>query len=181
MNKNVVAGLRWLDANLEKVILVIVYSACTLIIAVEVFRRYVLFQQAPWSTSVPSYLFLWLTWLGAAYCVKIRAHLCFNEVRDRMPMKWQYVMVQMDYVLYVLFGAVVIYWSYDLAALHYNLESIVPGTDDVPSWLFYSATPVGWSLLVFRVAQNVIEDARDFRSGRPLKARGTFGSLEPEN
>ena len=176
--KSVVAGLRWLDWNLEKIVLVSAYSACTLIIAVEVFRRYVLSLQAPWSTTIPSYMFLWLTWLGAAYCVKIRAHLCFNEIRDRMPRTWQYVLTQLDYVLYVVFALVVIYWSGDLVMLQFNIESIVPGTDDLPSWLFYSATPVGWSLLIFRVAQNVIEDARDFRSGRPLKARGTFGTLD---
>jgi TRAP-type C4-dicarboxylate transport system permease small subunit len=176
--KSVVAGLRWLDWNLEKIVLVTAYSTCTLIIAVEVFRRYVLSQQAPWSTTIPSYMFLWLTWLGAAYCVKIRAHLCFNEIRDRMPRTWQYVLMQVDYVLFVVFGLVVIYWSGDLVLLQFNIESIVPGTDDLPSWLFYSATPIGWSLLIFRVAQNVIEDARDFRSGGPLKARGTFGSLD---
>ena len=95
-----------------------------------------------------------------------------------MSRKWQYVLIQIDYVLYVLFGLVVIYWSGDLVMLQFNIESIVPGTDDLPSWLFYSATPIGWSLLIFRVAQNVIEDARDFSSGRPLKARGTFGSLD---
>ncbi len=177
--KSVVAGLRWLDWNLEKIVLVTAYATCTLIIAVEVFRRYVLSLQAPWSTTIPSYMFLWLTWLGAAYCVKIRAHLCFNEIRDRMSRKWQYVLIQIDYALYVLFGLVVIYWSGDLVLLQFNIESIVPGTDDLPSWVFYSATPVGWSLLIFRVAQNVIEHARDFRRGRPMKARGTFGTLEP--
>lgn len=176
--KNIAAGLRWLDWNLEKIILVTAYSVCALIIAVEVFRRYVLSQQAPWSTSIPSYMFLWLTWLGAAYCVKIRAHLCFNEIRDRMSRTSQYVLMQVDYVLYVLFGLVVIYWSGDLVLLQFNIESIVPGTDHVPSWLFYSATPVGWILLIFRVLQNIVEDARDFWGGGPLKARGTFGSMD---
>ncbi len=175
MAKNLASGLRWLDWNLEKVILVTAYAACTSIIAVEVFRRYVFFLQAPWSTSIPAYLFLWLTWLGAAYCVKIRAHLCFGEIRDRLPRAWQFALTQVDYVLYFVFGLVVVYWSYDLVALQYNIESIVPGTDNVPSWWFYSATPVGWSLLMFRVAQNVVIDVKDFRSGKPLAARGSFG------
>lgn len=173
-----VAALRWLDRNLEKVVLVTAYAVCAGIIAVEVFRRYVLFQQAPWSTFVPSYLFLWLTWLGAAYCVKLRIHLSFNEVRDRLPRIWQFALIQLDYVLYILFGLIVIYWSYDLVALQYNIESIVPGTDNVPSWVFYSATPVGWSLLIIRVLQNVVQDIRDFRSGAPPAVRGTFGSID---
>ena len=174
----VVKGLRWLDANLEKVVLITAYAACALIVAVEVFRRYVLSQQAPWSTFIPAYLFLWLTWLGASYCVKIRAHLNFGEIRDRLPRTWKYALTQIDYVLYIVFGAVVFYWSYDLVALHWNLESIVPGTDNVPSWWFYSATPVGWALLMFRVAQNAVQDFKAFASGAELAERGSFGKVE---
>jgi len=166
------AVYRWLDANLEKIILVVAYAFCAGIVAVEVFRRYVFSVQAPWSTFVPSYLFLWLTWIGAAHCVKLRNHLVFNEVRDRMPRHLQYIFLQIDYVLYVVFGSIVIYWSFDLVQLHFEMESIVPGTDDVMSWWFYSATPVGWSLLLFRVAQNVVQDFKDFTSGAPIRVRG---------
>lgn len=172
MKRTLLAVYNWLDENLEKWILVVAFATCAGIIAVEVFRRYVLKQQAPWSTYVPSYLFLWLTWLGAAYCVKLRSHLVFNELRERMPRVWQYVFMQIDYLLYFIFGGIVIYWSYDLVALHMEMESIVPGTDDVLSWWFYSATPVGWSLLLVRVVQNIIIDFNDFRSGAPLKVKG---------
>ena len=162
----------WLDENLEKTIVIVAYAFCAGIVAVEVFRRYVFDTQAPWSTYVPSYMFLWLTWLGASYCVKLRSHLVFNEVRDRMPRTAQYIFLQLDYVLYLVFGAIVIYWSFDLVQLHMEMESIVPGTDDVLSWWFYSATPVGWTLLLYRVAQNAWQDFKDFRSGAPVKVRG---------
>ncbi len=172
MSNGIIALCRWLDDNMEKIILVIAYAACAGIVAVEVFRRYVFGLQAPWSTYVPSYLFLWLTWLGASYCVKLRNHLVFNEIRDRVPRHWQYILLQLDYVLFVVFGLVVIYWSFDLVALHFEMDSIVPGTDDVMSWWFYSATPVGWTMLLFRVAQNVIQDFKAFTSGAPIKVRG---------
>lgn len=163
---------RWLDENLEKYVIIVAFAACAGIIAVEVFRRYVLNQQAPWSTYIPSYLFLWLTWLGCAYCVKLRNHLSFGEIRDRLSRRTQYVLMQVDYVLFLTFGCIAIYYSAGLVSMQYEFESIVPGTDDVPSWIFYSATPVGWSLLIWRVAQNAVEDYRDFKSGAPLKLRG---------
>jgi TRAP-type C4-dicarboxylate transport system permease small subunit len=168
----------WLDQNAEKVVVVVAFAACTLIVAVEVFRRYVFAQQAPWSTFVPAYLFLWLTWIGCAACVRLRLHLNFGEIRDRLPRTVQYLLMQTDYVLYIVFAVVVFYWSLDLAAMHWEMESIVPGTDDAPSWVFYSATPVGWGLLLVRVAQNAVEDWRDLRSDRPLKLRGTMISLD---
>lgn len=163
---------RWLDENLEKYIIIVAFAFCAGIIAVEVFRRFVFNVQAPWSTFIPSYLFLWLTWLGCAYCVKLRNHLSFGEVRDRLPRRVQYLLMQFDYVLFLVFGGMAIYYSAELVNLHITIESIVPGTDDLPSWVFYSATPVGWSLLGWRVLQNAMEDYRDYRSGAPLKLRG---------
>lgn len=163
---------RWFDTNIEKSVSVTAYAFCAGIIAVEVFRRYVFGLQAPWSTYVPSYMFLWLTWLGASYCTKRRSHLVFNELRERMPRNWQYILIQLDYVMFAVFGGIVIYWSLDLVLLHHEMESIVPGTDDVMSWWFYSATPVGWSLLLYRVVQNMVEDYKDLRSGADIKIRG---------
>ncbi len=79
---------------------------------------------------------------------------------------------------YLIFGVVVIYWSFDLVALHFRISSIVPGTDTVPSWWFYSATPVGWSVLLFRVAQDVVQDVRAFVSGEPLITQGSFLAID---
>ncbi len=172
MGKAILWLLRWLDENAEKSVSVIAYAACAGIIAVEVFRRYIFDQQAPWSTFVPSYMFLWLTWLGASYCTKRRSHLVFNELRERMPRHWQYILVQLDYVFFWIFGVIVIYWSADLVLLHMEMESIVPGTDDVLSWWFYSATPVGWTMLLFRTLQNMVEDYKDLKSGADIKVKG---------
>jgi TRAP-type C4-dicarboxylate transport system permease small subunit len=52
------------------------------------------------------------------------------------------------------------------------MESIVPGTDDVLSWWFYSATPVGWTMLLIRVVQNIVIDYNDYKSGAPVRVKG---------
>ena len=48
----------------------------------------------------------------------------------------------------------------------------MPGTDDAMSWWFYSATPVGWTILLVRVVQNIVIDFKDFTSGAPIKVKG---------
>jgi TRAP-type C4-dicarboxylate transport system permease small subunit len=164
-----VAILRWLDANLEKTIILTAYTACAGIIAVEVLRRFLIGEQVSWSTSIPAYMFVWLTWPGAAYGVKIRAHLAFAELRSRFPRPAQYALMQIDYILFLIFAAVAIYFSYKLLLLQQQNFSTVPGTLDTPTWWFYMATPVGWCLLVFRVLQNAMQDFRDFFGGRPLR------------
>jgi len=162
----------WLDKNLEKSIILTAYATCAGIVAVEVFRRYFFALQAPWSTTVPAYMFLWLTWIGAAYGVKIRAHLSFAELRAALPPKVQFVLMQLDNLLYLAFACIVIYYGTDLLRLQWENGSIVPGTDTIPQWWFYLATPIGWALLCLRVVQNVLVDIECIRAGTPLKIRG---------
>ena len=164
--------LSWLDRNLEKTVILTAYSVCAGIVAVEVFRRYFFSVQAPWSTSVPAYMFLWLTWIGAAHGVKIRAHLNFSEVRAALSRNTQFVLMQIDNLLFLAFATIVIYYASDLLTLQMDNGSIVPGTDTIPQWWFYLATPVGWSLLCLRVIQNMIEDIANMRAGETLKVRG---------
>ena len=171
-------SLRWVDANLEKSIILVAYTACAGIIAVEVFRRFFWGQQVAWSTTVPAYMFIWLTWPGAAYGVKVRAHLAFTEFRQRLPRVWQYVCLQVDYLLFLGFGCVAIYYSYDLLLVQIANDTTVPGTVTIPAWWFYLATPVGWGLLLLRVAQNVVEDYRAFFGGQPLNLGGGISSLD---
>jgi TRAP-type C4-dicarboxylate transport system permease small subunit len=166
------AVLVWLDRNLEKTVILAAYATCAGIVAVEVFRRYFFAVQAPWSTTVPAYMFLWLTWVGAAYGVKIRAHLNFSEVRNVLPRKFQFVLMQIDNLLLLTLATIVIFYATDLLTIQWDNGSVVPGTDTIPQWWFYLATPVGWSLLCIRVIQNMIEDALAMRSGTPLRVRG---------
>ncbi len=171
-------AVRYTDAHLEKAIILIAYVACAGIIAVEVGRRFLLDEQASWSTTVPAYMFVWLTWPGAALAVRMRAHLAFNEVRMNFPRWGQYLAMQVDYILYLTFAMFAIYYSYELVNMHQNNFSTVPGTVDLPSWWFYLATPVGWGLLVWRVLQNAYEDLTSLLAGRELRIAAGFGNLD---
>ena len=75
---------RWIDENAEKSLMFICYMTMATIIFVEVILRFGFQFQHPWSTTLPIYMFLWVTWLGAAYNVKIRTHLGFDELRIRL-------------------------------------------------------------------------------------------------
>lgn len=162
------AALYWLDRNIEKIVILICYFTMAAIIFVEVIRRFVFNQQAPWSTTIPIYLFLWITWMGAAYNVKIRTHLRFDEVRVRLPYTAQYLCLILDAVLWIAFAAIVVKFTTEQVALSRMNYAIVPGTDNVMQWWFYLATPVAWSLLTLRVLQNLWADSRAFLRREPF-------------
>ncbi len=166
--------LRWLDANIEKVIILVNYVAMATIIFVEVIRRFLFNEQAAWSSTIPIYLFLWICWIGCTYNVKIRAHLKFDEIRARMPYPAQFACLMLDAVLWIVFSVIVIIYSAEQVLLSRDNFAIVQGTDDVLQWWFYLATPLAFSLLIFRVLQNVAHDLSAFRKGEPLQVKSNI-------
>jgi len=163
------AALRWLDANVERIIILVCYVVMAGIIFVEVIRRFLFNEQVAWSTTVPIYLFLWIVWLGCAYNVKIRAHLRFDELRLRLPYAGQFACLCLDAVLWLVFAGIIIFYTTEQVWLSYDNFAIVQGTDNVMQWWFYLATPFAWSVLVIRVLQNFYSDLCVFRSGAPFK------------
>jgi TRAP-type C4-dicarboxylate transport system permease small subunit len=168
------AILRWLDDNTEKTVILITYTGMAGIIFVEVIRRFLLNEQAPWSTSIPILLFLWVTWFGASYNVKKRTHLALTEVRSRLPYTLQFACFVLDAVLWVVFAVIVVWYTYDQTYLAYDNFAIVGGTDNVMEWWFYLATPLAWSLIVIRVIQNLLQDIRRYRAGEAFVVQASL-------
>jgi len=161
--------LRWLDQNIERILILVGYSIMAGIIFIEVIRRFVFGEQAAWSSTIPIYLFLWVVWSGCAYNVKIRTHLRFDELRVRLPYQAQFACLLLDALLWIIFSGIVIYYTTEQVLISRDNFAIVQGTDDVLQWWFYTATPLTFSLLIVRVLQNTIEDIRTFWSGKPFR------------
>lgn len=164
----ILAPLRWLDRNAERVLILLAYSAMALIIVYAVFERFVFKTQIPWSSSIPIYLFLWVTWIGCSHNVRKRTHLVFNDIRLRMPYGLQFAMMWLDALLWIVFGAIVLYFTVEQTRLVEMNFAIVQGTDNVMQWWFYLATPLAWALLIFRALQNLADDIGRFRRRQPF-------------
>lgn len=160
--------LRWLDRNAERTLILIAYSSMALIIVWSVVERYLFSTQIPWSTSIPIYLFLWVTWIGCSYNVKRRTHLVFNDFRLRMPYALQFACFALDAILWIAFGSMVAYFTIEQTHLAYQNFAIVQGTDNVMQWWFYLATPIGWGMLMIRALQNLAADIGRFRRHQPF-------------
>ena len=163
--------LRWIDANVERMVILVAYIFMAAIIFVEVIRRFLLNEQVAWSSTIPIYLFLWVVWIACAHNVRIRAHLSFDEIRIKLSQRGQLACLMLDSVLWIVFSVIVIYYTAQQVLLSRDNYAIVQGTDDVMLWWFYIATPLAFALLIVRVLQNVVKDISDFRNGRPLKVQ----------
>lgn len=157
-----------LDRRLERSVLVATYLTIAAVIFVEVIRRFVFQVQAAWSTTLPPFLFLIMTWVGCSYNVKLRTHLAFNEFRLNLPRNGQFACCVMDAVLWLSFGLIVIVTTLRQTVGSAANFQFLLGTDNVMQWWFYICVPLSWLILSARVIENLQEDYRNYRSGEEL-------------
>jgi len=165
----------WAERNFEQSLMVISYLAIGGIIFVEVFRRFVLSQQVPWSTTLPPFLFLIMTWFGCSYNVKLRTHLAFAEFRTAMPRAGQMGCLMLDAVLWIGFSWVVVVTSTKVVANSAANFQIMLGTDNVMQWWFLLSVPLAFTTLVARVIENALRDIANFRKGNTLITQAVIG------
>lgn len=158
----------WIERKFEATVMVSTYLLIGIIIFVEVFRRFVLNVQAPWSTTLPPFLFLIMTWAGCAYNVKLRTHLAFAEFRGNMPRPLQFACLTLDAVLWIGFSWVVIVTSTQVAANSASNFAILLGTDNVLQWWFLVSVPLSFILIAARAMENWMTDLKNFREGNKL-------------
>ncbi len=172
----ILSSVRILDLYFEKTVLVVSYMTIAGIIFVEVIRRFVFQVQAPWSTTLPPYLFLIMTWFGCAYNTRLRAHLRFTEIRINLPRTAQLACLILDAVLWVTFAIIVIVTTAKVSANSASNFQILLGTDNVMQWWFYAAVPLSWVVLSGRVIENLVDDFRRYRDpDQPMILQGGMG------
>lgn len=169
-------ALPWVEKRLESTVMVSTYLLIGAIIAVEVVRRFVFNVQAPWSTTLPPFLFLIMTWAGCAYNVKLRTHLSFAEFRMNMPRPLQFACLTMDMLLWLGFSWVVIVTSTRVAANSASNFQIMLGTDHVLQWWFLVSVPLSFVIISARAIENWLQDLNNLKSGQDLIAPVAIGA-----
>ena len=155
--------------------MVAAYLAIGYIIFAGVVQRFFLDGQPPWSTTIPPFLFLIMTWVGCSYNVKLRTHLSFSEFRKNAPRPVQLFLLLLDAVLWIGFAWIVVVTTTQESVRAAANFSIMLGTDNVMQWWFLATVPVAFILLTARVIQNAITDLAKFREGGDLVETAVIG------
>ena len=145
--------------------MVFFYIALTMIISIEVTRRYLTGSQTQWGSTVSIYCFIWLSWLGCAYHVRLRSHLRFEAVRSFMPRFLKLLCYILDDVLWLVLASVILVTAWQLVEAQIRLGNVIEGTDSIPMVVATAAVPFGWSLIVIRALQDIFTLIQSYRRG----------------
>ena len=196
--------LKILD-HLEEWIITFLIGAATAIIFCAVIHRYAAGIPIPglqdwmislnfgWAQELCIYMFVWMAKFGAAYGVRSGIHVGVDVLVNRLPHEWRPKGVMVAIVCGTIFTAIIgtlgatFVWE---NGMHYavfnklgmNVASLTEGpiTPDLewPTWIIYSAVPLGSYLMCFRFIQ---VGWRFLRTGElPRHNEGHVDGLEEE-
>ena len=148
--------LAWLDDLVLKINLALCGSLLTVMVVVAalgVFFRFVLHASLSWSEEFDSYLFVWLTCLGAAAGVKMRAHPEVRAVPDRLPKSVQAIVADLTDAAVIALGVIFVTYGSEMVSMM--------GTETAASLPFsmvypYLSIPVGGALLIWHSVVRII-------------------------
>ena len=159
--------LKELDKNLERWALLVFYVMLVLTMAVEVLRRELLAYSSIWGEEIVRYSFIYIAWIGAASAVKARGHIRIDVLLHYVGPRIKAAVYIFGDLVMVAVGAVAFYWSMETVLVSFKFGSVSHGLRVSMVW-FLMAVPLGFGLVLFRLAQSLIRDCKDLIKGTPV-------------
>jgi len=166
--------------HLEEWVITFLMGAATLLIFLSVIHRYGAGAHIPyvqdwllslhfsWAQELCIYMFVWMAKFGAAYGVRTGIHVGVDVLVNRLPEDWRKKAVLVALAGGALFTGTIAVLGLRFIwenGMHYALFQLAgidtgdlpegPTTPDLgwPTWIVYSAVPLGSSLMCFRFLQ----------------------------
>lgn len=147
----------WL-CRLENLFNSMVLVVILVVISMQIIMRYVFNHPLLWSEELSRYLYVWIAWIGCAFCVGTRSHISVPVLLDSLPLQVQRVLAVVGNL--AVLGALCYLIPH---ALSYALGQKAFMASTIPArriWL-YIALPTGLVLtavqLVFDTVIRVME------------------------
>jgi TRAP-type C4-dicarboxylate transport system permease small subunit len=156
-----------LDRNLERWALLIFYSMLVITMAVEVLRREVFSYSSVWGEEIVRYSFIYLVWIGAAAAVRERAHIRIDVIFEFCSARVKALIYLFGDLVTLVVACFALYYSWESLMVTLKYGSVSHGLRLPMAW-FLSAVPIGFTLLLYRLAQSIFRDLSDMRHGRPV-------------
>jgi C4-dicarboxylate transporter DctQ subunit len=157
--------------QIERPLVVVFYSYFTLIIIIEVFRRYVLNAASAWAEESARYAFIYMTYIGAAEAIKSRNHLKIDIFQRYMNERQLFGSYLLTDACFIILAVLVIRYSIKVMQLQIATYTMMQGLDFNLAFA-QAAIPVGWILILVRLIQRVVNTINRFQAGQSISLYG---------
>ena len=147
-------ALRWLDANLEKIMVCIILVLISVFMFAQILMRNLLNYSIPWADEACRYLFVWSGGVGISYATKNNSHLRMDIVPHLFPKLDKPLTILADLAL-VAVAIILIRGSLPLFTM-LNKTNQLSAAMRLPMKFVYSSMFVGFGLSIVRIMQRYI-------------------------
>jgi len=114
----------------------------------QVLFRFFLDQPLAWTEELARYLLVWLTFLGSAYAMSIKAHIGTEYIQKFLSPLWNKIVLSVAALLTITFFVVMIHQGYLL-----SMRSMTQTSPSllVPMGYVYMVIPISGILLIMNV------------------------------
>lgn len=124
----------------------------------QVFTRYILQNPSSWSEELVSYLFAWMSLLGASLVVGERGHMNIPIVVERMGAKARKFFAIFGEIIACLFaGVILVYGGIQITSLAMGQMTSSLG---LPIGIFYIVLPLSGVISIVYTILNIIDIAK---------------------
>ena len=166
--KNVIGFFKLLDEKLEYWMITVFYSYFIFVIIIEVILRYGMNMSTIVGEETARHAFIWLSWVAASVAVKKRIHIKIAFLEHMVSRKRQFQLNFLHNFLFILFCAISIRYVIPIMQAQVAYETLSRAAQ-IPMWIPYISVPFGYSMMIFRVVQNIIIDYKDMKAGKAIQ------------
>ena len=137
---------------IEELIITIGLAAATLLLFSNVILRYFFDTGFTWVLEAVQYLFAWVVLIGAAYGIKLGAHLGIDILVEKFSLKSQRIITLIAWMLVTFFIATIFILSLKYITRIYQWGDLTLDLQ-IPQWIPYLAIPIGTGLMLYHLVQ----------------------------
>lgn len=131
-------------------------ASLVVVLALQVFFRYVLNLGLSWSEEVSRFLFIWFVYVSASYAVQRGTHIRVSLGVDLLPRKLARGAQILSDLVWIAFNLTVVVSG--IALLNIMIARPVYSTSlFVPLSIIYAVIPIAHALMVARIVQTYFE------------------------
>ena len=141
-----------LTDRIEEGVIGAILAAMTIITFIQVILRYVFNTGLVWALEATIYMFGWMLLFGMSYGIKQGSHIGVDVLVQQLRAEPKRIVGLIACVLSIVYGLIMLIGSYNyvdtMMTLGVDAEDIA-----IERWILLLPLPVGFALLIYRIAQ----------------------------
>ncbi len=133
------------------------------VISAQIVMRYVFNRPLIWSEELSRYLYVWIAWIGCAYCVGTKSHISVPIFSERLPVGVRKVLTGIGNIIVIGFLLYLIPYSFSYAL---GQRAFAASTLPLKRIWLYLPLPIGiWLSVIQLIIDTILFIADEGKGG----------------